>query len=171
MKVGEILKSNLSKYIISIFCGLFGIFIVIVASNYSGEITPDNIKTTQGNFIKYYEKEIMGSKSIEIIRYICLDDGKEYQIDSITHWAFNKEKFLREVNTNDVLRLSFYTSTNLYSEVSYNLLSVDFGNENFMDLLKSQNSRHVNQVVGIVLGSVFLLSSILLILFLILRKI
>jgi len=171
MKVVKSLTSNLGKYITSILCALLGIFIIVIASNFSGETALDNIKTTQGHFIKYYEEGTGGNRSTKIIRYICMDDGKKYEINSITYQAFDKERFLNKVKTNDVLRLSYYTSINLHSEASYKLLSVDLGSENFMDLLKSQNARHNNQMVGIVLGSMFLLCGLLLIILLIFRKI
>jgi hypothetical protein len=70
-----------------------GIFILGVSFIFSGEIPSENIKSTQGHFTNYYEKRLMSLKTIEPVGYICLDDGKEYEINSINHQAFNKEKF------------------------------------------------------------------------------
>jgi len=158
--------TNKFNIIVAILGGLMGIFIVMVSFNYFGEIPLDNIKITQGHFVKYYDKII--SKYPD--GYICMDDGNEYEIESVTFRAFDREKFLKEVKTDDLLRLSYYADTNLNSDVSYNLISVDLGNKNFMNLQKSQNARYVNQIIGIILGSAFLLISIMLVILSIIRK-
>lgn len=149
--------NRINKYslIIAMIATLFGLFMIIISSNFLGKITPNEIKETQGLFVKYYESPVPGGvNGHSPTRYICTNDGKEYEINSVEDISFKKEKFFNEVKINDVLKISYYETSNTYS-----LLSIDSGGKNYMDLLTSQNARHVNQKIGIVLGLSFILMS------------
>ena len=138
------------KYIIGIASVVFGILIIVYAALFSGPYREDQIMRISGVFNEYVENSSWVPET-DTTRYIRLQDGSRYTIDSITYEAFDKDSLLSNVKTGDSIELIVEKDNRIRPSV----LAIYKEGQEYMDYEKAQNERQKNQMTGYVLGAVF----------------
>lgn len=138
------------KIIVGIASVVFGILIIVYCALFSGPYRDDQILRVDGVFEKYVVRSSWIPET-ETIRYIQLQDGSRYTIDSITYDAFDEDALLYNVKTDDPIKLIIEKSNN----VQPSILAIYKGDQEYMKFEDAQNERRKNQTTGYILGCIF----------------
>ena len=124
------------KIIVGIASVVFGILIIVYCALFSGPYQDDQILRVDGVFEQYVVRSSWIPET-EIIRYIQLQDGSRYTIDSITYDAFDEDALLYNVKTDDPIKLIIEKSNNVQPSV----LAIYKGDQEYMNFEDAQNER------------------------------
>ena len=138
------------KYIVGIASVVFGVLIIVYCALFSGPYREDQTLRISGVFNEYVENSSWVPET-DTTRYIRLQDGSRYTIDSIYLEAFNKDSLLSNIENGDLIELI----VEKYNHMHQSVLAIYKGSQEFMNYEKAQNGRRKNQTTGYILGCVF----------------
>jgi hypothetical protein len=141
------------KIAIGVISTAFGIFLVAVSILFAGPVKESRITRVSGVFSEYAEQPQVG-RSVVATRYIALQDGRVYAVDTETD--FNEDLFLSRVRPGDTVELIV---ANSQAEEPAALALYKNG-EAFTDYEDSRRARQSNQTIGIILGAAFVLAGL-----------
>jgi len=152
MKKKKKKKKKPSKKEIRILLVMSVLFSAAMFYSYFSEDTQET-SAVRGVFDAYEETKRGVNKSRKTYRFVILN-GIKYNIPMLYIKAFNKEDFLAEVKKGDSLTLTIKGNSSVYQ--------ITKGDTHYIDPHQLKEEVESNSFVGLILGSVFSVISVLL---------